>query len=76
MPMCQSPRISEVQLHAKTAANDNNAPTKRSLKSFEFGGVIKAVWSRLLLNGSRKRGNAFLQRVCTMHTSKCGRRNS
>lgn len=70
MPMCQSPRISEVLLRAKTAAaNDNNAPITKGLQPFESGGAIKAVWSRLLLTGFRRRGNAFLQRVCTMYAS-------
>jgi hypothetical protein len=77
MPMCQSPRISEVLLRAKTAAaNDNNAPITKSLQSFEPGNAIKAVWPGLLLTDFRRRGNAFLQRVCTMHAPMFWRRNS
>ena len=75
MPMCQSPRISKVPRRAKTAAaNDNNAPITKSLKSFAPGGAIKAVWSRLLLTGFRRRGNAFSKEFapCTPQSSGAG----
>jgi hypothetical protein len=49
VPICQSPRISEVLLRAKTAAaNENDAAVTKSLKSFESRSTFKADWSRLV----------------------------
>ena len=47
MPICQSPKIAEVLLQAKTAAaNDNYAPVNKTMKALEPGSVFKCFGQR------------------------------
>lgn len=50
MPMCQSPKIAEVLLRAKTApANDNYAPVDKAMTSAKPERVFEAAWPTLII---------------------------
>jgi hypothetical protein len=54
VPICQSPKIAEVLLQAKTAAaNDNYAPVNKTMKALEPGSVFKVLWSTILVAGHK-----------------------
>jgi hypothetical protein len=49
VPMCQSPKIVNVLVHARELpANDNCPLAETSVKSFQAGGLFAVAWLALL----------------------------